>query len=264
MHYYIVDPQKLNQREFERVQNKLYSSLSSYRVSGEVVRATGLRTINQLVENAISHETKTIVAVGSDETLNDVINAIKGREVVCGYIPLVDSEIANILGMGSIENSAKTIGLRRVEEMDLGKVNDNYFLSKLSFGLGPENLGLKSLFNLQNFEVKFSADDQFKASVSAVGGTIVNVDTDPTDGIADVFLLPKLSKLQTLRYRTQILKQEFEKIPGSSRVHINKLQILSPEGLPLYCGNKIIARTPATIEIVPQAIKMIVGKERKF
>src|ERR1041385_1974214 len=99
MHYYIVDPQKLTQKKFERVQNILYSSLSEYRISGEVVRITGLRSINQLVENAFGHSANTLVAVGSDETLLDVINAINGGEIVAGFIPLVESEMAKILGV---------------------------------------------------------------------------------------------------------------------------------------------------------------------
>lgn len=264
MYYYIVDPQKISQREFERVQNKLYSSLSSYRVSGEVVRTTGLRTINQLVENAFAHEAKTIIAVGSDETLHDIINAIKDRDITCGFIPLAGSEIGEILGIGSVENAVKTLGLRRIAEMDLFKVKDYYFLSKLSFGIGPENAGLRALFNLSNFEVKFSADNQYQASVSVVGGTVVNIFTNPTDGIADVFLLPKLNKFQTLKYRSQILKGDFNQIHGSSIVHVNKLEITAPEGLPLRVGAKVVARTPATIDVLPKALKMIVGKERKF
>src|SRR5438045_2952826 len=98
MYYYIVDPQKISQREFERVQNQLYSSLSEYRVFGEVMRVTGLRTINQLVENAFAHQAKTIVAVGSDDTLHDVINAIKGREMMVGFVPISETEIGKILG----------------------------------------------------------------------------------------------------------------------------------------------------------------------
>ncbi len=111
MYYYIVDPQQLSQKEFERVQNILYSSLSEFRISGEVVRTTGLRTVQQLVENAFSHEARTIVAVGSDETLNEVINAVGKREMVVGFIPIVASELAKIFGIKDIAHAVKTIAL---------------------------------------------------------------------------------------------------------------------------------------------------------
>ena len=272
MYYYIVDPQKLNQSQFERVQYLLYSSLSEYHVTGEVVRVTGLRTIGQLVENAIARGTKTMVAVGTDETLHDVINAVKGREVVVGFIPLAESEIGGILGITDVVSGAKTIGQRRIAELDLGVVNQNYYVARLSFGLGQNknpggrlaflNLKLiRSLFKLPTFEVKFSADSQYQASLKVIGGMIVN---SLTKEMLDVSLLPQLTMWQTITYRSQILSGKYESIPGSSLIHVKKIQIDNPVGLPLRVGSRIIAKTPATIEIVPKALKIIVGKDRTF
>ena len=279
MYYYIVDPQKIPQREFERVQNLLYSSLSQYRVSGEVVRVTGLRTINQLVENALAHGAKTIVAVGSDDTLNDVINAVRGREVVLGFVPIFETEIGKILGVKNIEQAAKTLGVRRIAELDLGSVNSNLFLSKLSFGISQTSQGwLKSLnykflqntFQMPNFEVKFSADGLYQGSLNVIGGMIINSrdneenTADPTDGVLDVALLSKLSKWDTFKFRKEILAGDFEQVPGSSVIHVSRLEISTPEGLPLRSGSRVIAKTPAVIEVLPKALKIIVGKDRKF
>lgn len=271
MYYYIVDPQKISQREFERVQNLLYSSLSEFHVSGEVMRSTGLRTINQLTENAFSHGAKTIVAVGSDDTLHDVINAIKDREIVVGFIPIFETEIGQMLGIRDIAQAAKTIGLRRLAEFDLGNVNGNYFLSKLMFGLGtsPENgfakffsyKLIRSLFNLPAFEVKFSVNGQYQASTKIVSGIITN--NHDAEGSAEVLLLPKLSKTKTFRYRRQILSGDYRSIPEASIIHANKIEVSAPAGLPLRVGGRVIAKTPAVIEILPKALKIIVSRDRK-
>lgn len=269
MYYYIVDPQKLPQREFERVQNQLYSSVSEYRVAGEVVRSTGLRTINQLVENAFAHEAKTVVAVGSDETLNDVINAVAGRDMVIGFIPIVDSEIGDYLGLKGIAQAAKTLGGRRIAELDLGKINGNLFLSKLAFGLSAPRTGLgifdfktlQNLFRSPSFEIRFAADEQYHGHLKVTGGLIQN---RGTNGNLDILLLPKLGKWQIIKFRREIQSGKFEKIPGSSIIHIRRLEINIPEGLPLRAGSRIIAKTPVTIEVVPKGLKIIVGKDRKF
>jgi diacylglycerol kinase family enzyme len=271
MYYYIVDPQKISQREFERVQNLLYSSLCEYHVSGEVVRATGLRTVNQLVENAFSHGAKTIVAVGSDDTLHDLINAVKNRETVIGFIPIFNTEIGNMLGIKDIPHAAKTIALRRIAEMDLGQVNNTYFLSKLMFGLGTQaengfarlfNLKLiRSLFKLPSFEVKFSVDGQYQASTKVVSGIIMNNHT--ATGNAEVLLLPKLSKSQTFRFRKQILSGNYKEIPGASIIQANKIEVSTPAGLPLRVGSRVIAKTPVVIEIITKALKIIVSRDRK-
>jgi diacylglycerol kinase family enzyme len=255
-----------------------------------------LRTISQLVETAFQRGVKTLVAVGSEETLHDVINAVKGREVVIGFIPLVDCEIGEILGAKDIAQGAKTIGARRIAELDLGSAQNprrvmlqeieteegvvpiprvepgNFFLAKLSFGLGLNQnfdkrlsgLNLKllqSLFNLPTFDVKFSVDGQYQASLKVVGGMIVN---GLTTGMLDVALLPQLSKWQTFKYRKEILSGRYELIPGSSLIHVKKIEILNPAGLPLRSGSRVIAKSPSIIEILPRAIKIIVGKDRKF
>lgn len=277
MHYYIVDAQKLSQRQYERVQHELYSSLSAFKVSGEVVRITGVRTMSQLVETAISRSATTVIAVGTDETFDELVNASIDKDVVLGFIPIMDCELGNILGISDIEHGAKTIAGRRIAELDLGSVNDSYFTTKLSFGLMKQEQGLfgsiKSLFDLPTYEIKFSAVGKFEASAQAVGGMIINGRDNgstkvnlgnPADGMLDILLLPKLTNLQILKYRSQILSGFYENITGSSLVHANKLEIINPAGLPLRAGNKIIAKTPATIEVMPKAIKVIVGRERNF
>src|SRR3989344_5081008 len=265
MYYYIVDPQKISQREFERVQNELYSSLSLYHIAGEVVRVTGVRTINQLVENAFAMEVKTLVAVGSDETLHDVINAVGSREMVIGFIPLIKTELGKILGIKDITQAIKTLASRRIAELDLGMVNTgNYFLGKISFGL--EN-------NFQPIEIKFSANNEYQASLIVAGGLIINSRydfsddskiTDPSDAVLDLLLLPKLSRWQTFWHRNQISSGNFEKIPQASMLHVKKLEITSPVGLALKLEGRVLARTPATVDVLPQALKIIVSKERTF
>jgi diacylglycerol kinase family enzyme len=277
MHYYIVDAQKLTQKQYERVQNELYSSLSIFRVSGEVVRITGVRTLPQLVESALQRGAGTIIAVGTDETFNDLINATLHKDIILGFIPVMHCELGNILGIKNIEYGAKAIAGRRIAELDLGVVNGNYFITKLGFGVLKQSQGwigsLSHLFSLPNYTLRFSAVEKYQASAEAVGGLIINsrdnesMDNsigDPTDGELDIMLLPKLSKLQTLKYRGSILSGHFEKIPGSSVVQAEKLEILEPEGLPLKAGERVLAKTPATIEILPKAIKVIVSRDRKF
>jgi diacylglycerol kinase family enzyme len=277
MYHYIIDPEHLNQRQFERVQNQLYSCLSEYRISGETTRVTSLRTVSQLVENAFTKGVKTLVAVGGDETLFDLINAVGNREVVIGFIPIYKSEVAEVLGVTDIDQACKTIASRRIINLDLGRINQTLFITKLSFGVSLTHTNpfsfklIQQLFNLPVFEVKFTTQD-YKATLKVVGGQIINSRGsncsntlgNPTDGILDVLLLPKLERLKLIRHRTDIVKGCYESIPESSLLHLQKIEITSPDGLPLRVGNRIVAKTPAAIEILPKALKIIAGKDRRF
>ncbi len=263
MYYYIVDPQKITQQQFERVQNLLYSSLSDYRISGEVARVTGLRTIAQLVENAFAREVKTLVAVGSEETLHDVINATKGRDVAVGFIPLLDSEVGKILGMNDIEQASKIIAQRRIAEVDLGVINNTFFVTKLSFGLTQgAKRGFFPKLDHPEFELKFSADGQYQASLKIIGGEIINLTPTPADGMLDVTLVPKVSTWASLKNRNELRSQNYDNLPGASLLHVKKIEITSPAGLPLKAVGRVVARTPAVIEIVPKALKIIIDKNR--
>jgi diacylglycerol kinase family enzyme len=280
MYYYIVDTSKLTQRQFDRVQQQLYSSISDYHISGEIVRTTGIRTIKQLVETAFFHQAKTIVAVGTDETLNSVINLVGDRPAIIGYIPLVPTELSESFGISSIAQACKALGLRRVEEIDLGVVNGMNFLSKLTFGLslgakkGFDFLGMgfvSELIKQSTFRIGFNADN-YHAETEILGGVIINCQNHkceeplgkPTDGLLDVVLIPKLTRAQLFTHRKNILDGCFEKVPGASIMHLESLEMTSPTNLPLMIGRDQITMIPARIEIKPKALKMIVGRERKF
>ncbi|MBI2607316.1 MAG: hypothetical protein HYW51_00615 [Candidatus Doudnabacteria bacterium] len=289
MYYYIVDPKNLSQRQFERVQNQLYSSLSEFRISGEVSRVTALRSAAQLVLSAESHRAKNIIAVGSDDTLHDVVNAVPDdEEITIGFIPLQPSSFGNMLGINSISSAVKTIAARRTILLDLGsviqtKVNQKtLFLKNLTFGmelksdLNKGNLYsfklISQLFNLPNIEVNFIGDRKFQGTNTLLGGVVFNSRdqacgssfVNPADGVLDVLLLPKLSKYQIFKYRKHLLSECLENIPGVSILHLKKLEILGPEGLTLRVGTRVLAKAPATIQIEPRKLKIIAGRERMF
>src|SRR5689334_15601618 len=122
MYHYIIDPQKTSQKVFERVQNQLYSSVSELRISGEMVRVTSLRSMGHLVDEAINRGATTIVGVGHDSTIQEIINAVGERDVAIGYVPIEDSELSKILGINGVVNACEHLAHRRVEVLDLGVV----------------------------------------------------------------------------------------------------------------------------------------------
>jgi diacylglycerol kinase family enzyme len=288
VYYYIIDPQNLSQRQFERVQNQLYSSLSDYRINGETVRATALRPISHLVESAISKGTKTIVAVGNDDSLHDVINATEGSDITLGFIPLEQTKMGYILGIKSIDHAAKIIAARRTTLLDLGRVEQigtkasAWFIKNLTFGLEfsseLKNAGkfsfkrIKELMNLPSIDVTFIGDKQFKAKLSLLGGSVINARdnhcgtnfVNPTDGVLDVLLLPKMNKYKIFKYRKYILNGCYENIPGVSVLHVKRLEISTPEGLNLRTGSRVMAKAPAIIQSSKHKLKIIAGRERIF
>lgn len=298
MYYYIFDPRGDKEiKYFERVQGRLLNLLSELKIDGEATRTSGIRTVELLVEQALGAEAKTIVVVGSDNSLNKVINAVvkKQAEATLGFIPLdPESALGKILGTAyDVEAAARTIASRLTRELDLGQAGppglavsgeagEHYFLSKVDLGtnsfarIETGFWGLKaarSLMQLQPFVVKLSIEGSFTATSEVLGAQIINSRSnegcrlklgDPSDGLLDILLLNKLSGSQIFRYRSELASGCLDNVPGATVLHARKIEVLGPRKLPLSVEGQTYTKAPASIRVAERKIKMIVGKSRQF
>ena len=87
MYFYIFDPGKDREvKYFERIQGRLLNLLAENHIEGETYRVTAIRTIDLLVDQALGADTKTIVVVGSDASLNKTINALVRKQADGFYL----------------------------------------------------------------------------------------------------------------------------------------------------------------------------------
>jgi len=287
MYFYIFDPGKDKEvKYFERVQGRLLNLIAENHIEGETYRVTSIRTVELLTEQAIGLEAKTIIVVGGDATLNKTINTLvrKGADITVGFISLdPTSRLGQIFGISpDIEQSVKTLAGRLVAELDLGEINEHYFLSKVELGenqfsqIEPGFWGLSSVrkfMKLSPFFVKMSLEDSFTVTSEVLGAQIINCRNnegcrlklgDPTDKLLDILLLNKLSGSQIMRYRNELATGCLDNVPGSTIMHAKKIEILGPHKLPLSIEGQVYTKAPATIKVAQQKLKMIVGKSRQF
>jgi diacylglycerol kinase family enzyme len=220
------------------------------------------------------------VACGTDDTFNMMLAALKGRDFTLGYIPLdEDSHLGKILGMSGVFEGVKTIAARRLEKIDLAKIAGNYFISFLEFGVTShqlKNAGLWQSLKLLSSEAKaftIRVDDSYTVTISGLGGLVANIRSNsaknqkianPTDGHLDLLILERLNKMQILTHRQDINEGILEKVPNTSVIKCRKIEFLEPRGTALTMLGRIVAKFPASVEIIPQRLKMIVGKNRTF
>lgn len=287
MYFYIFDPGKDKEgKYFERVQGKLLNLLSEHHIEGDNYRTTSIRTVELLTEQAISGEAKTLVVVGSDASLSRAINTVirKKADLTLGFVPLdAESVIGRILGIpADIEMAIKIIASRLIVPLNLGRLGEFYFLTKVDLGENPLRKleaglwGLKSvslLTRLQPFVVKISLEDSFTASSEVLAAQIINSRDntgchmrlgDPTDELLDVVLLNKLSRGQIFRYRKELASGCLDNVPGVTVMHAKKIDILGPRKLPLSIEGQVYTKAPASISVASEKIRLIVGKGRQF
>ncbi len=280
MYYYILDQNTLPLDKFEKLQTELSGLLAEFKVSGEAARVTPLRTVQDLVDVASQRGAKTLVACGNDDTFNLMLAALKGRDFTLGFIPFdEDSTLARILGIKNVFNGVKTIAARRIEKIDLAKIAGNYFISFLEFGVMSQRLksaGLWQNLKLLSSESKtfnIRVDDSYNLNLNGLGGLVANIRSssaknekvaNPTDGHLDLLILERLNKMQILANRNDIVEGVLEKVPNTTVIKCKKIEFLEPRGMSLTMLGRVVAKFPAVVEIIPQRLKMIVGKNRTF
>jgi len=264
MYYYLIDPQHYDGKNFEFFQTRLLSLIGEYQITGETVRVTKLRRVKDLVTTALSRGVTTLVVAGGDPTFTEVITLCHGKEITIGYIPLSSqSEIGKILGVGNtLEEVMATIAKRRVERMDLAKINGTYFISNVYF----EGVG----------EVEAVIDSSYKVKDKFIGGVIINTIYSPEekkikkflgsphDGRLDVVLASRLSWFRSWKYRKLIAAKRFEALPSTTIIHARSVEITNPPELPVFLSGKEVAQTPTKIEMTDEKLRVVVGRHRKF
>jgi len=280
MYYYILDQHNLPMEKFERLQTELSGLLAEFKISGESSRVTPLRSISDLVDTASQRGAKTLVACGNDDTFNLMLAALKGRDFTLGFIPFdEESNLAKILGIENVFAGAKTIAARRIEKIDLAKIAGNYFISFLEFGVMSQRLksaGLWQTLKLLSSESKnftIRVDDSYNVTINGLGGLVANIRSssaknekvaNPTDGHLDLLILERLNKLQILSHRKDIVEGVLEKVPNTTVIKCKKIEFLEPRGMNLTMLGRVVAKFPSTVEIIPQRLRMVVGKNRTF
>jgi len=280
MYYYILDQGDLPLDKFEKLQTQLQGLLAEFKVSGETARVTPLRSVADLVDTASQRGTKTLMACGSDNTFNLMLAALKGRDFTLGFIPLdEDSMLAKILGVENIFTGVKTIAARRIEKIDLARINGSYFISFLEFGVMSQNIKQANLWQslkLLSSESKsftIRVDDSYNVTINGLGGLVANIRSssckseiiaNPTDGHLDLLILERMTKMQVMHFRKEIVDGCLEKVPSTSVIKCRKVEFLEPRGYNLTMLGRVVSKFPATVEIIPNRLKMIVGKNRTF
>ncbi len=280
MYYYILDQGDLPVDKFEKLQVELQGYLTEFKISGETARVTPLRSISDLVDTASQRDIKTLVACGSDDTFNLMLAALKGRDFTLGFIPLDETSfLSTILGIDSIYTGVKTIAGRRIERIDLARIAGNYFISYLEFGTLSQKLKESGWWNSfkilssKPFNYVVRIDDSYTVNLAALGGLIVNTRASsgagqsiasPTDSHLDLLLLEPLSKPEMLRYRSAILSGRLELVPKTTVIKCKKVEFQQPKGHNLTMLGRVVAKFPATVEIIPQRLRLIVGRNRTF
>lgn len=247
MNIYIYDDY-LNKSKYSRVLNRVEIRLTDLGLNGKIIRLGTIKNIKDILQNEIKNGAKTIIAVGNNQTVNKIIGSVIDNElygffqknILFSIIPIgADNSIAESLGIKKEEEACNILLARRVKKIDIGIVNNYYFLNKATIPCQGTLLEIDGKYTIETvekgeisiFNLKSSANDD------------KNLKINPIDGKLDIYI----------KNRNQ----------NKTFISVKKLKITNPN-YPLVLDGIIEIKTPADISIVTGKLNVVVGKDRSF
>jgi hypothetical protein len=209
-----------------------------------------MKNLNSLVKNELLRGAKTIIAVGNDATVNETLNSIIGTDVSFGIIPIGDNNrIAKSLGISSIDEACDIISARRITKVDVGVVNDCFFLTDLSFSSDGTRITVDRSFEL---EIK-----------SRVEIFIVNMLTKELQYNGYSKIKPNDGFLNLIIKKGGRKKYMFQNNFEESFLSFRCAELTNSKKSSFIINGQSI-NTPLNITIKKEALSLIVGKNRMF
>lgn len=224
-----------------------------------------------------------IYSVGGDGTLNEVLNGIVGTKNILGIIP-----------SGSGNDFYKT--LSKIEEeypiIDIGKINNRYFINIVSIGIDAEVANNVSLmkkkkiktsqiynaslvytffkYKYKNIELTIDEKEITKGKCTILticngqvygGGYKIAPKALLTDGYFDVYYVEKISKTKLPFVINLLKKGEHEQHKKVHKSQATKVKLKCDKNLICNIDGEIITDDKYTIKILPKELTIYNNKE---
>lgn len=288
-HLFIINPEAGKGRSLEyieRIKNYFKNVDENYYI--EVTKYPGHAT--ELVRSYTALKDYRVYAVGGDGTLNEVLNGIVGTGSVLAVIPCGSGNdfVKSIIGEDPIEDIFISTLRGKEKYIDLGRVNDRYFINISSVGFdsevvysanmvkkfkyitGPTAYILGILITLFKFKfikttitidgVKFDKEILLAAIANGRcygGGVKISPKSDINDGIFDLCVVDKVSKLKIFLLFPKAIKGTHENIKQVSFYKGRNISIVSREEFVLNIDGELIKEKEVNCELIRNGIKVL-------
>lgn len=282
MYYYILNP-AAGKGSVSGIQEKLRGRLRELGIDGEFAKTTGPGDATKMAKTALEKGYTTVVAVGGDGTVNEVVNGITGEQTAVGIVPMGTSNLlAHRLGITGWQQACEVLAARRLISFGLIAAGQKYFLSTLTMGFETDldkqvetalNTGLRARIgqfmqargHAQNFEaleckITIDSDLELTAPLFSLSVTNQKFEDPQADNRLLVTLVDQPANHQLTRYLWRVLKKE-EIYEGVSRFGAKRVVIETTPPTGIMIDGKLSGRTPIAIRLTTKQIRFITEKQ---
>jgi len=240
-----------------------------------------------------------VIAAGGDGTLNEVVNGIasprRAREICVGIVPLgTGNDFARSLGLpGTLEENIEILRSKQTAPIDLVRVRSDrtrYFVNVSTGGfsglvnekLTPEikrawgplayvRSAAAALPDLHAYRTTIVLDGTERLSIDLYNVIIANgrfvaaglpiaANADPSDGLLDLVLIPKLPKPELALLATEMVLGKHLSSNALIFRRAKKISVRSRPGMWFNVDGEAVGNEPALFQVVPRALNFVVSK----
>ncbi len=244
----------------------------------------------QLARQAADSGASTVLAVGGDGTLNEVVNGLVGHtETTLGIIPAGSgNDFIRSLGLKPADWQAacQIIAKGKTKAVDLGQVNGRHFINVSGVGFDATVVNcantwgkahfsstlayvaavLKTLREFKPSHVKIQLDGQEVETLSWLvvvasgqyfgGGMWIAPQADIQDGFFDVCVLGNVSKLEFLRAFPSIFSGKHLSHPAIKFYRARHVRVEADGPMLAQTDGEVIGQTPISFQVRPEGLRI--------
>lgn len=258
MYYYIYDT-FLSDKKYEKIIDKVKTRLLDLEIQGKHERLTLLKSIDELINDEVKRGANTVVLLGNNQTFLKVADVIAKNNITLGLIPIgPDNSIAECLGVPMEEAGCDVLAARKTAAFDMGRVNNQYFFSNIKI---TKSLDRLTILN-NNYRIAPQAscleidisNFYFPPAGKRFERKMKNYSAQ--DQKLELIIKVKSPKRSWFRKKNNI------DATIDSVIQSKRFEIKSFEYLPVLLDGYKVMKTPIVIEVEPQKLNVIVGKNR--
>ena len=284
----VVNPVS-GRRQGERIADDAEQLLTSLGHETTRIQGDDAQHAREQLTKAFETGVDTVVVVGGDGALHDVLPVVVGRDVTVGLLPAgTGNDTARSLGLPVKDPRAATQVLLggHTRDIDLAQTGrDEYVVTVVASGFdskvneranamtwprGNMRYNISIVAELREFQpLRFDITldgkaIQREAMLVAVGngpsfggGLRLCEGASMDDGLLDVVVINPLSKLKLLRVFPKLYRGTHVTIPEFERHRVREVTLSSP-GIVAYGDGERLGPLPMTTTVRPGALRMLV------
>ena len=244
----------------------------------------------KIAKEAVKNNVSIVVSVGGDGSVHNAASGLVGSDAILGIVPIGSGNgLARHLQLPThIPNAVMTLNQLKIRQVDVGKINNKYFFNVAGFGFDgkisklfakSKKRGLVKYAQLvfkeflsskqQDFSLQFENGETLTdralmlslANASEFGnGFSISPLSDMHDGCLELVVTKKPSFLGFPQIIKKAMDHQVHQSQYVKTYRFKKIYVIQA-GKEFHAdGEPVAVKFPATIEVLPKALRVIAGE----